>query len=81
MAALDEVSYNDWANQFKSKLSNLNQWTRLAGATAGNLYALCMTKYSMVVLDRRSTTPDNNQAERSLRLAVTKQKLVVAQGQ
>ena len=75
---LDEVSYNDWANQFKSKLvSNLNQWTRLAGATAGNLLRSLHDKASQwwYFLNHPEVPPDNNQAERALRLAVTKRKV------
>lgn len=74
----DLVSYNDWANQFKSKLvSNLNQWTRQAGATAGNLLRSLDDKASQwwYFLDHPKVPPDNNLAERSLRLAVTKRKV------
>jgi transposase len=34
----DSTSYNDWVNQFKSKLqSSVDQWINLAGAKAGQL--------------------------------------------
>jgi len=47
----DEVSYNDWVNQFKFKLLlTLNQWTAKAGATAGKMIAFFARKsLSMVV--------------------------------
>lgn len=75
---LDSFSYNDWANQFKSKLqSSLNQWIDLAGATAGNLLRSLRDKANQwwYFLDNPEVPPDNNQAERSLRLAVTKRKV------
>ncbi len=35
---LDSTLYNDWVNQFKSKLHfSLHQWIDLAGATVGQL--------------------------------------------
>jgi len=75
---LDSVIYNDWVNQFKSKLhSSLNQWIDLAGATAGQLLRSLRNKASQwwYFLDHPEVPPDNNQAERSLRLAVTKRKV------
>lgn len=75
---LDSNSYNDWVNQFKSKLQQtLNQWIDLAGATAGNLLRSLRDKASQwwYFLDNPEVPPDNNQAERSLRLAVTKRKV------
>lgn len=74
----DEVSYNDWANQFKSKLQlTINQWMELAGATAGKLLRSLRDKASQwwYFLDHPEVPPDNNLAERSLRLAVTKRKV------
>ncbi|OUL29692.1 IS66 family transposase [Nostoc sp. 106C] len=75
---LDSVIYNDWVNQFKSKLhSSLNQWIDLAGATAGQLLRSLRHKADQwwYFLDHPEVPPDNNQAERSLRLAVTKRKV------
>jgi transposase len=75
---LDSSSYNDWVNQFKSKLqSSLNQWTDLAGGTAGHLLRSLRDKANQwwYFLDNPEVPPDNNQAERSLRLAVTKRKV------
>ncbi|MBD2248717.1 IS66 family transposase [Nostoc sp. FACHB-888] len=74
----DSNSYNDWVNQFKSKLQQtLNQWIDLAGAKAGNLLRSLRDKASQwwYFLDNPEVPPDNNQAERSLRLAVTKRKV------
>ena len=70
--------YNDWANQFKFKLvSTLNQWIENAGATAGNLLRNLQDKAQQwwYFLDHPEVPPDNNLAERSLRLAVTKRKV------
>ena len=75
---LDSTSYNDWVNQFKSKLqSSLNQWIGKAGATAGNLLRSLRDKAHQwwYFLDYPEVPPDNNQAERSLRLTVTKHKV------
>jgi transposase len=75
---LDCASYNDWVNQFKAKLhSSLDQWINLAGATAGNLLRSLRDKANQwwYFLDYPEVPPDNNQAERSLRLAVTKRKV------
>ena len=71
----DSFNYNDWVNQFKSKLqSSLNQWIDKAGATAGHLLRSLGDKANQwwYFLDYPEIPPDNNQAERSLRLAVTK---------
>ncbi|MFN6480546.1 IS66 family transposase [Nostoc sp. DedQUE07] len=75
---LNSTNYNDWVNQFKSKLhSSLNQWIDLAGATAGQLLRSLRDKAHQwwYFLDHPEIPPDNNQAERSLRLAVTKRKI------
>lgn len=74
----DELSYNDWVNQFKSKLSlTLNQWIGKAGGTAGKLLRSLQDKTSQwwYFLEHPQVPPDNNLAERSLRLAVTKRKV------
>ncbi|BAY66686.1 transposase IS66 (plasmid) [Calothrix brevissima NIES-22] len=75
---LECASYNDWVNQFKSKLQlTVDQWIDLAGATAGNLLRSLRDKANQwwYFLDNPEVPPDNNQAERSLRLAVTKRKV------
>jgi transposase len=75
---LDSGIYNDWVNQFKSKLdSSVNQWIDLAGATAGQLLRSLRDKAHQwwYFLEHPEVPPDNNQAERSLRLAVTKRKV------
>lgn len=74
----ERVSYNDWANQFKSKLQlTINQWIDLAGATAGKLLRTLHDKAEQwwYFLDHPEVPPDNNLAERALRLAVTKRKV------
>ena len=74
----DEISYNDWANQFRSKLQlSFNQWIGKAGATAGNLLRSLQDKAEQwwYFLDHPEVPPDNNLAERALRLAVTKRKV------
>lgn len=74
----DEVSYNDWVNQFKSKLSlTLNHWIGKAGGTASKLLRSLQDKTSQwwYFLEQPQVPPDNNLAERSLRLAVTKRKV------
>jgi transposase len=75
---LDSSNYNDWVNQFKSKLqSSVEQWVNLAGSTAGNLLRSLRDKAKQwwYFLEHPEVPPDNNQAERSLRLAVTKRKV------
>ena len=74
----DLVSYNDWTNQFKYSLQlSLNQWIGKAGATAGNLLRSLQDKAEQwwYFLEHPEVPPDNNLAERSLRLAVTKRKV------
>ncbi len=82
----NSTSYNDWVNQFKSKLqSSVDQWINLAGAKAGQLLRSLRDKASQwwYFLDHPEVPPDNNQAEResfghasrTLRLAVTKRKV------
>lgn len=75
---LECASYNDWVNKFKAKLhSSIDQWIDLAGATAGQLLRSLRDKAAQwwYFLDNPEVPPDNNQAERSLRLAVTKRKV------
>lgn len=78
LQTLECASYNDWVNQFKAKLhSSIEQWIGLAGATAGQLLRSLRDKAHQwwYFLDNPEVPPDNNQAERSLRLAVTKRKV------
>ncbi len=75
---LECASYNDWVNKFKAKLhSSIDQWIDLAGATAGQLLRSLRDKAHQwwYCLDNPEVPPDNNQAERSLRLALTKRKV------
>lgn len=77
-ASNDLKQYTDWATQFKSKLSDaLHTWLPKAGATALNLLSKLRNKYDQwwYFLDHPEVPPDNNLAERSLRLAVTKRKV------
>lgn len=75
---LECASYNDWVNKFKAKLhSSIAQWIDKAGATAGQLLRSLRDKAHQwwYFLNNPEVPPDNNQAERSLRLAVTKRKV------
>ena len=75
---LDSGIYNDWVKQFKFKLQQtLDDWVDLASATAGKFLRSLRDKASQwwYFLDHPEVPPDNNQAERSLRLAVTKRKV------
>lgn len=77
-ASQDISAYINWATQFKLKLTNtLNDWLPKAGATALNLLAKLRDKHDcwLYFLDHPEVPPDNNLAERSLRLAVTKRKV------
>jgi transposase len=74
----NDVTYNDWSTQFKFKLqSTLSQWFNLAGGTARILLRSLRDKAEQwwYFLDHPEVPPDNNLAERSLRLAVTKRKV------
>jgi transposase len=74
-ASHDISAYIDWAGGFKSRLTNaFNQWIPKAGATALNLLSKLRDRYDQwwYFLDHPEVPPDNNLAERSLRLAVTK---------
>ncbi len=77
-ASHDISAYIDWAGGFKSRLTNaFNQWIPKAGATALNLLSKLRDRYDQwwYFLDHPEVPPDNNLAERSLRLAVTKRKV------
>jgi transposase len=74
----DLVAYADWVYRFKSKLANLlTEWIPKAGATAFNLLSKLRDKYQQwwYFQGPPEVPPDNNLAERSLRLAVTKRKI------
>jgi transposase len=75
---LDSTSYNVVVNKFKSKVQQtLDEWIDLARASAGKLLRSLRDKAHQwwYFLDNPEVPPDNNQAERSLRLAVTKRKV------
>ncbi len=77
-ASRDLKAYMDWACEFKSNLANiLHKWIPKAGATALNLLSKLRDRYDQwwYFLDHPEVPPDNNLAERSLRLAVTKRKV------
>lgn len=74
----DIKAYSKWADGFKSRLTGaFNRWIPKAGATALNLLNKLRHKYDQwwYFLDHPEVPPDNNLAERSLRLAVTKRKI------
>ena len=74
----DGAAYREWAEAFKLKLAqNLQQWLGRAGSAAGLLLRSLRDKAAQwwYFLDHPEVPPDNNRAERSLRLAVTKRKV------
>ena len=74
----DYLSYANWTKQFKFKIQLVvNQWIEQAGGTAGRLLRSLIDKASQwwFFLDHPEVPPDNNLAERMLRLAVTKRKV------
>ena len=74
----DDTAYRTWAFEFKSRVSqSLQQWMNKAGYEAGKLLRSLRDKAEQwwYFLDHPQVPPDNNQAERSLRLAVTKRKV------
>ena len=74
----DNLSYTDWAQRFKSKVESVvNQWIDKAGGTAGKILRSLISKATQwwYFLDHPEVPPDNNLAERTLRLAVTKRKV------
>ena len=71
-------AYEQWANQFKVRLNQaLTTWLGHVGYAAGLLLKSLRDKAAQwwYFLDDPSVPPDNNLAERSLRLAVTKRKV------
>ncbi len=74
----DRESYRYWAIAFKIKVElKLKQWSALAGAEAGKLLRSLKLKAEQwwYFLEHPQVPPDNNLAERCLRLAVTKRKV------
>lgn len=74
----DLPTYCQWANEFKVRLNQaLQTWLGQVGYTAGLLLRSLRDKAEQwwYFLDDPSVPPDNNLAERSLRLAVTKRKI------
>ena len=70
--------YRTWATDFKTRLAELlNTWLGRVGYAAGLLLRSLRDKAAQwwYFLDYPSIPPDNNLAERSLRLAVTKRKV------
>ena len=74
----DRYLYNYWAVRFKDKVDlTLKQWSNKAGYEAGKLLRSLKLKEDQwwYFLFHREIPPDNNLAERSLRLAITKRKV------
>ena len=74
----EELDYHAWARDFKTRLAALlNTWQGLVGHAAGLLLRSLREKAHQwwYFLDHPSIPPDNNLAERSLRLAMTKRKV------
>ncbi len=71
-------AYQSWAEEFKLRLrETIQQWIGRAGYEAGKLLRSLHDKAEQwwYFLDHPAVPPDNNLAERSLRLAVTKRKV------
>ncbi|MGB3614490.1 MAG: IS66 family transposase [Elainellaceae cyanobacterium] len=74
----DRASYDLWAEQFKVTLAEaIAEWRPKAGHAAGLLLTSLVSKAHQwwYFLDHPQVPPDNNCAERSLRLGVTKRKV------
>ena len=74
----DLVNYFQWAIDFKARLNQaLQTWLSAVGYAAGLLLRSLRDKADQwwYFLEDPSVPPDNNLAERSLRLAVTKRKV------
>jgi transposase len=74
----DYSRYSHWATQFKLKVQQtLKRWCEKAGYEAGKLLRNLKLKAAQwwYFLDHPEIPPDNNLAERALRLAVTKRKV------
>ena len=75
---LEQQAYREWAQGFKARVElSIQQWIGKAGYEAGKLLRSLRQKAEQwwYFLDHPEVPPDNNQAERSLRLAVTKRKV------
>ena len=73
-----QQDYLDWAAQLKTKINlTLTEWGNKAGYEAGKLLRNLKLKADQwwYFLDHPQIPPDNNLAERALRLAVTKRKV------
>jgi transposase len=73
-----QQDYLDWAAQFKTKVDLiLAEWIKKAGYEAGKILLNLKLKADQwwYFLDHPDVPPDNNLAERALRLAVTKRKV------
>ena len=74
----DELAYTSWATSFKIRITQaIEMWRPKAGYAAGLLLKSLKQKSHQwwYFLDHPQVPPDNNRAERSLRLAVTKRKV------
>lgn len=74
----DRHSYQVWVNQFKDNIRiALQKWKPKAGYEAGKLLRNLQQKAEQwwYFLEHPEIPPDNNLAERSLRLAITKRKV------
>ena len=74
----DLLVYSQWATDFKARLNQaLQTWLGTVGYAAGLLLKSLRDKAEQwwYFLDDPFVSPDNNLAERSLRLAVTKRKV------
>ena len=73
-----QQDYLDWAAQFKTKVDLiLAKWIKKAGYEAGKILLNLKLKADQwwYFLDHPNVPPDNNLAERALRLAITKRKV------
>ena len=74
----DAITFSTWASEFKIRITQtIEQWIGQAGYDAGKLLRSLRDKAEQwwYFLDHPEVPPDNNLAERSLRLAVTKRKV------
>lgn len=74
----DEADYRHWAEEFQAKVElTLTAWREKAGYEAGKLLRSLKLKADQwwYFLKNPEIPPDNNLAERSLRLAITKRKV------